>query len=62
MTFSVAAGSRTSHSRNMASFLSMSSPPGKSGDGAGFLAMLLQRRDIQAVGIVDRAIVFDDGR
>ncbi len=35
---------------------------GEAGDGAGFLAMLLQRGDIEAVGIVDRAIVFDDAR
>ena len=60
MTFSVAAGSSTSQARNMASLRSMSSPPEKSGDGAGLFAVLAERLDIEAVGIVDRAIVLDD--
>ena len=62
MTFSVAAGMQDvafeEHGLGLIHILAA----GEAGDRAGLLAMLLQRGDIEAVGVVDRAIVFDDAR
>ena len=61
ITFSVAAGMQDVAIQEQGFLPVHVFAAGESGDGAGLFAVLLQRGDIQAVGIVYRAIVFHDG-